>query len=193
MGMSSENAVAAIGFDPDAFEEFYREHVEAVQRMVARRIDDPHLAADLTSDVFLAAIESAESYRPALGPPRAWLVGVTRNVVAMQLRRSVRETRALGRVHGRRPLEQDYIQQAIERIDAERVTRATFAAVRELEEGQRAVVELVLDGLTPSEAAAVLGISSTAARVRLHRARRRLKESGRTSRDLMPLVPEVIP
>jgi RNA polymerase sigma factor (sigma-70 family) len=193
MGMGSVNAVAAIGSDPDALEEFYREHVEAVQRMVARRVDDPYLAADLTTDVFLAAVDSAESYRSELGPPRAWLVGVTRNVLAMHVRRAVRESRALGRARGRRPLEQDYIQQAIERIDAERATRSTFEAVRGLEEGQRAVLELVLDGLTPSEAAAVLGITSAAARVRLHRARRHLTESSRTSADLVPLLPEVIP
>jgi DNA-directed RNA polymerase specialized sigma24 family protein len=48
-----------IATDPDAFERFYREHVEAVQRFVARRVDDPYLAADLTADVFVAAIESA--------------------------------------------------------------------------------------------------------------------------------------
>jgi DNA-directed RNA polymerase specialized sigma24 family protein len=48
-----------IATDPDAFERFYREHVEAVQRFVARRVDDPYLAADLTTDVFVAAIESA--------------------------------------------------------------------------------------------------------------------------------------
>ena len=48
--------------EPDALEAFYRDHVEAVQRFVARRVSDPHLAADLTADVFLAAIDSAASY-----------------------------------------------------------------------------------------------------------------------------------
>jgi RNA polymerase sigma-70 factor (ECF subfamily) len=55
--------LAEIASDPDAFERFYREHVEAVQRFVARRVDDPYLAADLTADVFVAAIGSAGSYR----------------------------------------------------------------------------------------------------------------------------------
>jgi hypothetical protein len=40
---------AGITSDPDPFERFYREHVEAVQRFVARRMDDPYLAADLTA------------------------------------------------------------------------------------------------------------------------------------------------
>ena len=44
--------VTTIGTDPDALESFYREHVWAVQRFVARRVSDPHVAADLTADVF---------------------------------------------------------------------------------------------------------------------------------------------
>ena len=48
-----------IAREPDALEAFYRDHVDAVQRFVARRVSDPHLAADLTADVFLAAVDSA--------------------------------------------------------------------------------------------------------------------------------------
>jgi RNA polymerase sigma-70 factor, ECF subfamily len=164
-----------IGTDPDAFEQFYREHVEAVQRFVARRVADPHVAADLTADVFMAVIEGAAGYRPSLGPPRAWLFGVARNVVAMHVRRGVREANAVRRVEGRRLLDHDAVQRSIERIDAERDARELWHALQELDEGQQAVVELVaIDGLAPAEAAAVLGISSGAARVRLHRARQRL-------------------
>ena len=167
----------AIGTDPDALEAFYREHVEAVQRFVARRVSDPHLAADLTADVFLEAIEACGRYQADLGPPGAWLFGVARNVLAMHVRRRVREARAVGRIQGRRLLDPDSVQRIVERIDAEREARELWHALAELEEGQRAVVELVaVDGLTPTEAAAVLGISGGAARVRLHRARQTLSE-----------------
>jgi RNA polymerase sigma factor (sigma-70 family) len=167
--------VTAIGTDPDALEAFYREHVESVQRFVARRVSDPHLAADLTADVFLEAIGACARYRPDLGPPGAWLFGVARNVLAMHVRRRVREARAVSRIQGRRLLDADSVQRIVERIDAEREARELWHALSQLEEGQRAVVELVaVDGLTPTEAAAVLGISSGAARVRLHRARHSL-------------------
>ncbi|MFD0786860.1 sigma factor, partial [Micromonospora azadirachtae] len=63
----AEGDVSRIGVDPVAFEAFYRRHVAAVGRFVARRVDDPHLAADLTADVFLAVIESAAGYRPDRG------------------------------------------------------------------------------------------------------------------------------
>ena len=57
--------------DPDAFEGFYREHVDLVERFVARRVGDRELAADLTADIFVAAIESAANYRSAKGAPTA--------------------------------------------------------------------------------------------------------------------------
>src|SRR6266508_4620242 len=50
-GRRSGRAFVEIASDPDAFERFYREHVEAVQRFVARRVDEQYLAADLTADV----------------------------------------------------------------------------------------------------------------------------------------------
>lgn len=167
--------ITDIGADPDAFEAFYREHLEAVQRFVARRVSDPHLAADLTADVFLAVIDSAAGYRPALGTPRAWLFGIARNVLAMHVRRTVREAHAVARLQSRRVLAPDAIQRITERIDAERAARDLLAGLGDLEEGQRAVVELVaVDGLSPAEAAAALGITPVAVRVRLHRARKRL-------------------
>jgi RNA polymerase sigma-70 factor (ECF subfamily) len=168
-----------IASDPDAFEDFYREHVEAVQRFVARRVDDPYLAADLTADVFLAAIDSAHAYRPGRVEPIGWLYGIARNVVAGERRRSGREQRARRRVPPSAELiEAGDLARLHERIDAEAASRRLYEAMDRLSEGERAVLELVvLEELSVSEAAKVLGIRPVAARVRLHRARRRLQEA----------------
>lgn len=176
----SDDGLARVGRDPAAFEEFYRRHVDAVGRFVARRVDDPHTAADLTAEVFLAVIESAHTYRPAAGSEVGWLYGVARNVVAAERRRAARERRTTGREAGRRRLEADDIAALVERIDAEAAGRRTHQALHALPEGVRAVLELIaVDGLTVTEAAAALGIRPVTARVRLHRARRAL-------RDLVP-------
>src|SRR4051812_28681706 len=168
--------LSRIAHDPAAFEAFYREHVEAVQRFITRRVNDPHLAADLTADVFLAAIDAAPSYRSDRGAPRAWLFGVARNVVNTELRRTARENRALARVHGHRLLDEDDIERMQERIDASREARALHDALQQLPDGERAVLELVaLDELTVTEAAAALGLRAVTARVRLHRARAALR------------------
>lgn len=158
------------------FEEFYREHVDAVTRFVARRVDDPHTVADLTAEVFLAVIDSGHTYRPRLGSERAWLYGVARNVASAERRRAARESALSGRVAGRRLLEQDDIARLEEKLTAERDGRRALAALAELPDGERAVIELiVVDQLTVGEAAAALGVSKVAARVRLHRARKALR------------------
>ena len=80
-----------IGVDPELFEAFYREHVDGLQRFVARRVGDRERAADLTAEIFLAAIESADRYRPGRGTPKAWLYGIARVLVADDRRRPGRE------------------------------------------------------------------------------------------------------
>ncbi len=167
--------VAQIATDREAFEAFYRAHVDVMLRYATRRARDPHAAADLVAEVFLAAISTAASYRADLGSPIAWLHGIARTVAAAEDRRAARNWAAEGRIAGRRLLDGDDIVRLEERIDAERASRALLSRVADLPDGQRAVLELVaVDGLAFSEAAAVLGISTVAARVRLHRARRAL-------------------
>src|SRR5437763_7407720 len=167
----------SIAWDPAALEAFYREHVEAVTRFVVRRVADPYLAADLTADVFLAAIDAAGSYRADRGAPRAWLFGVARNVVASEHRRAQRERLANARIEGRRLLDPDDVERMVHRIDAAAQARSVFAALALLPSGERAVFELVaLDELSVSEAAAVLGVRQVTARVRLHRARAALRK-----------------
>lgn len=165
-----------IAHDPATLEAFYRGHVEAVEQFVVRRVDDPYLAADLTADVFLAAIDAAASYRPERGSPRAWLFGVARNVVASEHRRAARERRANARIEGRRLLDENDVERMQQRIDAASQARSLFTALAQLPAAERAVLELVaLDDLSVTEAAVALGLRPVTARVRLHRARAGLR------------------
>lgn len=168
--------VSRIAYDQRAFEAFYREHVEAVQRFIARHVRDPCTAADLTADVFLAAIDSASSFDPRRGNPSAWLFGVARNVVSAEHRRISRDQRLLQRIEGHRLLAEDDIERLQERIDAARASRELLAAIARLSDSERAVLELVaVDDLSVTDAAAALGIRPVTARVRLHRARAALR------------------
>jgi RNA polymerase sigma factor (sigma-70 family) len=183
--------IPRIASDPAVFELFYRAHVEEVQRFVARRVDDPRLAADLTAEVFLAAIDAATSYRSDRGAPGAWLVGIARNVVSSERRRAGREQRAHADMVGRRLLDDDDIARMQERIDASARARDLYAAMDDLSDGERAVLELTaLDGMTPVEAASVLGIRPVTARVRLHRARSRLR--AQLAEDAGPRIPQPV-
>jgi len=187
-----------IGHEPDAFEAFYRDHLEAVQRFVARRVDDPHLAADLTADVFLAAIDSAHTYAPGRGPIVAWLYGVGRNTIAAEVRRRSRELHAARRISGHRLLDPASVARIEERIDAERESRRLYRALDQLSDDDRKLLEMVaLDGLSVADAARSLGVKPATARVRLHRSRARLTTTLRReepdSGHLGALTPEVTP
>lgn len=175
-GNPNESDVSRIGRDPAALEAFYRQHVDEVLRFVTRRVGDAATAADLTSDVFIAAIESSGSFDPRRGTPRAWIIGIARIVVRGEHRRSVTEREKQNRIAGRRLLDDHDIIRLEERIDAHREARVLYQLIDRLPAGERDVLELVgVDGLSVVDAATALRISPTAARVRLHRARRTLR------------------
>jgi RNA polymerase sigma-70 factor (ECF subfamily) len=170
--------LAEIATDPEAFEAFYRRHVEAVALFLARRVADPHTVADLVADVFLAALDSAHTYRSGLGSEIGWLYGVARNTLSAESRRAVRELRLANRIGGRRLLDADDVSRMEDRIDAEAPARRAIEAMAGLPGSERAVLELVaIDQLSVGEAAVALGIRQGTARVRLHRARQALRQA----------------
>jgi RNA polymerase sigma-70 factor (ECF subfamily) len=165
-----------IGTDPDIFEAFYREHVAGIEGFVARRVADRGRAADLTAEIFIAAIESVGHYRPGKGTPRAWLYGIARTVVAGDARRRDAKRRREERWRGSSLLDGDDAARIDARIDAAARSRELYAAMDRLPEGERAVLELVaLDDLSVAEAADAAGVRPATARVRLFRARRKLR------------------
>ncbi|MEY9878319.1 DNA-directed RNA polymerase specialized sigma24 family protein [Streptacidiphilus sp. MAP12-33] len=127
------------GGDREQFGAFYRAHFDAVLGFVARRVDGPHTAADLTADVFLATWEHRAGYDPRRGVPLAWLYGIARRVVAGNTRSSAREFRAVSRISGRRLLDDADIAALEERLDAERAARDLLAHHAALSEPLRPV------------------------------------------------------
>lgn len=158
------------------FERFYRDTVGDVTAFFARRTDDPHAVADLTQETFVRAIASRDSLDPRRGSPRAWLFGIARHVHADHWER-VASQRAVAAVGGARDLQPDEIDELVERIDAQRGAREYLARCGSLSETERAAIELVdLAGLRPVDAARALGVSPGALRIRLFRARARLRQ-----------------
>jgi RNA polymerase sigma-70 factor (ECF subfamily) len=166
------------------FEEIYRSHVGAVTAFFARRSADPQTVADLASDTFLNAITSFATFDPARGTARAWVFGIARNVFAKHCDQAGRGRETVLRLAGRGPLPVDEIEELVSRIDAERSGRMLMAAMAELPEIDRTVLELVdLAGLAPKEAALALGIAPGALRIRLHRARGRLRNLAAATKE----------
>jgi RNA polymerase sigma-70 factor (ECF subfamily) len=161
----------------EEFEQVYLRNVDVLMSYFARRCRDPQTVADLTSETFVRAVDGFAGFDARRGSDRAWLFGIAARVFARHCEQSAGGRDAVARLGGRRPLDEDEIEELAERIDAEREGAALMRRCEQLPAAERAAVELVdLDGLTPKEAALALGVSRVAFRKRLSRARFRLRK-----------------
>ncbi|WP_243727585.1 RNA polymerase sigma factor [Actinocrispum wychmicini] len=159
------------------FERIYRAHVGEITAYFARRTVEAQTVADLTADTFVQAIGSFGSFDPARGHARGWLFGIARRVFAQHCERTSRGRDTVVRLAGRRVLDVDETAELVARVDAERDGRGLVEAMTALPAGDREAVELVdIAGLGRGEAAAALGITLGALRIRLFRARGRLRK-----------------
>ncbi|HEV7771058.1 MAG TPA: sigma-70 family RNA polymerase sigma factor [Solirubrobacterales bacterium] len=151
------------------FRRLYREQGQALLAYALRRVENPEAAADVVAETFLVAWRRFGEV-PVDGGARLWLYAVARRVIA-NLNRSERRRTRLGK-------------RLAESLRTELATRAApggeaaevLRAMGGLGDEDRELLLLVSwEELSPGQAATVLGISSLAARSRLHRARRRLR------------------
>jgi RNA polymerase sigma-70 factor (ECF subfamily) len=166
------------GVDRDTFAALYRDHVDRVTGFAARRLSSPGEVADVVAATFLAALERSDSYDPARGDPAAWLLGIAANLVANQRRRAVREQLARSRFDTRALLSPDDVETLLARMDASLEAARLRAVMDTLSESHQRVLLLASEpSLSPAAAAKALGVSPTAFRVRLSRARRALRRA----------------
>jgi RNA polymerase sigma factor (sigma-70 family) len=175
-GQPDRALLAAARSDPEAFAELYRRLVDRVISFAARRVSDPGDVADIVAATFLTALESAGGYDPGRGEPIGWLLGIASRLLANQRRRTAREGFARARLDARSLLDSDDIERLEARIDAAAQAASARTAMARLPARQREALLLIgEDGLTPAEAARVLGVSGATFRVRLARARRAVR------------------
>ena len=151
--------------------QLYRDHAREILGYALRRSADSEDAADVLAETFLVAWRRLGEVPPG-EEARLWLYGVARRVLANQHRGERRRTK-LGQRLGE-TLRSELAAQPDPGGEGE--GREVLHAMRGLGTEDRELFLLVVwEELSPSEAAKVLGISSLAARSRLHRARRRLR------------------
>lgn len=151
------------------FEQMYSANYGPVLGYVVRRTGSPDDAADVIAETFLTAWRRLDDV-PAGEEARPWLFGVARRVLANQ-GRAERRRIALG--------ERLRSELAVARYGREPSAdlRDVAAAFRNLPDVDREILALAgWEGLDPGQIAVVLGCSRNAARIRLHRARRRFAD-----------------
>ncbi|MFX0539113.1 RNA polymerase sigma factor [Ornithinimicrobium sp. Y1847] len=156
---------------PEAgFRELYEHAYDDVLRFVQRRAHPSH-AEDVTAEVFLVAWRRYAELPLDLDSRRAWLFGVTYRVLANarrgEDRRAALAVRIADAYDGIEPgLHPDEVGLRLDLARAWRQLPATH---------QEALALTIWEDLSSTQAAQVLGISATAYRLRLSRARRALR------------------
>ena len=156
-----ELVAATLGGDRTAFEALLDRHVDRV-RLLASRMLQPQDAEDVVQEALLQAFLGLDRLR---NPERfgSWLYGITLNLARMRLRR-------------RDPLPLDAGLVEGPAVDGETALDAVRDALGVLPRREReAVVLHYVEGLAPHEVAALVGERPGTVRVRLHRARQRLR------------------
>jgi RNA polymerase sigma-70 factor, ECF subfamily len=153
----------------ERFEAVYRELYAPICGYALRRVREPEDAAEVIAETF-ATLWRRFDRCPQGEELRPWLFGVARRVIANQ-RRSERRRTALG-------------ERLAANVDPAAASRPDEApselgrAFASLSDSDRELLSLVAwEGLTREELAVALGTNRATVRLRLHRARKRLRDA----------------
>jgi RNA polymerase sigma-70 factor, ECF subfamily len=156
--------------DDAAFGALYDALAARLYRYIRRQVHDPQACDDLLQETFLRMHKARGTFvtGAAVLP---WAFAIARRLVIDQARRDRRAPRVTGDgdpIPERPAAATDHPERTLE---ARELAQRLTGALARLPESQRTTFELLKeDGLTLAEAAAVLGVTVTAVKLRAHRA-----------------------
>ena len=162
-----------------SFEQLFRDTRADLLAYVLRRSRSAEDAADILAETYLIAWQKLEKV-PKDERARLWLFGVARNLLMKGASRNRSGSALVERLANElRSADPVHLPVDEERRDALRAVLAALS-VRDRE----ILTMTAWEGLTPKQIAKVMGTSANVVRVRLHRARARLKRELDTERPL---------
>lgn len=165
---------AARSGDGDAFAALFDRHHARVHRHSARLLTTAADADDVTAATFLELWRRRDDVHPTTSSLLPWLLVTATNLTRNTTRGTRRYRDLLHRLH-RQPA-QHHTPDVADVHTATHLDEPLATALRALRTLDLQLITLVvLEDLTLTEAATVLGLSPGAAKTRLHRARARLR------------------
>jgi RNA polymerase sigma-70 factor (ECF subfamily) len=160
--------------DAEAFAEIFDRHRDRVFRQAARLVEGREEAEDIAAAAFLELWRRRQDVRLVSGSVLPWLLVTTSNLA----RNAVRATRRYRAFLARLPRQEPAPDAATIAMDgpALGIQPELRAALRSLPEQDLHLLSLVaFEDLALADAAAVLNITPSAAKTRLHRVRARMR------------------
>ena len=165
--------------DDTAFSVLVRKYQKSVHALAWRKIGDFHIAEDITQDTFLQAYQKLSTLKK---PQRfaSWLYVIAANYCKMWLRKKRLSTQSLENTSSaqlEKATYSGYVIEENERTTAETQREVVKKLLVKLQESDRTVITLYyLGGMNYEQISEFLGVSVSAIKSRLHRARQRLKQ-----------------
>ena len=173
--------------DENAFASLVKKYEKQVHALAWRKIGDFHIAEEIAQDTFLKVYQKLSTLKDPY-QFSGWLYVIATNLCRAWLRKKRLETEPL------EDTEVESIEETYSRYVAEERTKVTVEAQREvvkkllakLKESERTVMTLHYFGeMTCEEISRFLGVSTSAIKLRLHRARQRLKKEEPMIREVL--------
>jgi len=174
--------------DENAFESLVEKYQKQVHALAWRKIGDFHIAEEITQDTFLKVYQKLSTLKDP-NQFSGWLYVIATNQCRTWLRKKRIETEPLGGT------DNEWIDEtAYSRYVAEEHAKVTTETQREvvkkllakLKESERTVMTLhYLGEMTTEEISRFLGVSTSAIKLRLHRARQRLQKEETMIREAL--------
>jgi RNA polymerase sigma-70 factor, ECF subfamily len=168
------------------FEALFRAHYGAVRSYVRRRAVEGAVD-DAVAETFLVAWRRLDRVP---GDPLPWLLSIARKTLSTHTRSATRRDRLADRLRLQR---HEIAEPGADEPLAHAHSGEVVQALARLSPRDREALTLVAwDGLTPREAAVVMGQSAATIRVRLHRAKAHLRrelDRGTDPNDPRPAAP----
>ncbi|MDR0362017.1 MAG: sigma-70 family RNA polymerase sigma factor [Planctomycetota bacterium] len=172
-----EDVAMVLAGEPDAFSRLVERHGEAVARQMRNFSPNPAVIDELTHDVFVEAYLNLANYRKD-APFRHWMARIATITGYRHWKSRDRRKNQFAFDEGQyRPLEKPTPG------NPEAAGELLFELFAELPDSDRLIMTLMyIDKIGQKEIARRLNCSKTAAAVRIHRAKQRLKKLGREER-----------
>ena len=159
--------------NPKKFETLYNRYHEQIFKYLYARVDNTHLASDLTSQVFYKALLNIENYSYKGVPFASWLYRIAYNEMNMHFRKDTKnrtvniESENLGGLF--EEMEEDYYSEEKERLAKIMVT---------LSDERLSIIEMrFFEKRSFKEISEIMGITENNAKVKLYRTLDKLKKN----------------
>jgi RNA polymerase sigma-70 factor (ECF subfamily) len=145
------------------FEEIYTQYSPGIYRVCMGYVNDHEQARDLVQETFIAVWQNLASFRNEASI-RTWIFRIATNQCLRAVERSKR----------RHTVELDFDLPFTQEESKEEKLHFLYACIAELEETERIIISLELEGLPQAEIASVVGLSHANTRVKIHRVKEKL-------------------